>query len=168
MAVFRRTLTKITLFAISSVMASSATAGGWQCWADASKRFNIPVDLLYAIARVETGNRANLVSKPNKNGTQDIGLMQINSIHLPRLKKEFGITKDVLLNDPCTNLHTGAMILSEFIQKYGYTWQAIDSYNAGRPTTHKTYVRKVYAMHARIQKEREVKNRQGLTKKAVQ
>ena len=129
-----------------------ASSGGWQCWADASKRYNIPVDLLYAIARVETGNKGNLVSPKNKNGTYDIGLMQINSIHLPRLKK-MNITKETLLSDPCVNLHVGAFILSEFISKYGYTWQAIDSYNAGRPTSHKTYAKKVYAMHARIQKE---------------
>lgn len=130
-----------------------ASAGGWQCWADASKRYNIPVDLLYAIARVETGNKSNLVSPKNKNGTYDIGLMQINSIHLPRLKK-MDITKDTLLSDPCVNLHVGAFILSEFITQYGYTWQAIDAYNAGRPTSHKTYAKKVYAMHTRIQKER--------------
>ena len=133
--------------------AQAHAEGGWQCWAQASEKYKIPVDLLYAIARVETGNRGNLISGKNKNNTYDIGLMQINSIHLPRLKK-YGINEKMLIEDPCTNLHVGAWILSEFIAKHGYTWQAIDSYNAGRPTKHKTYVNKVYAMHKRILQER--------------
>lgn len=135
---------------------SKQPEGGWQCWADASARYNIPVDLLYAIARVETGNKGRLISKPNRNGTYDIGLMQINSMHLPRLAK-IGITERDLIEKPCVNLHVGAMILSEMIARYGYTWVAIGAYNAGTHEKRVVYAKKVYAMHDRILRERERK-----------
>ncbi len=127
---------------------------GWQCWGDAADRYKVPVDLLYAIARVETGSRYNLVSPKNKNGSYDIGLMQINSSHLPRLAK-FGITKKDLLEKPCVNLHVGAWILSEFIARYGYTWVAIGAYNAGSLDKRKIYAKKVFAMYDRILRERQ-------------
>lgn len=133
-----------------------AGEGGWQCWADAAERYNVPIDLLYSIARVETGNKGNLVSPKNKNGTYDIGLMQINSMHLPRLQKH-GITEDKLLADPCLNLHVGASILSDAISRLGYTWMAIGAYNAGSPDKRKAYALKVYAMYDRITKERQAK-----------
>lgn len=132
---------------------SFAQSQGWQCWADASARYNVPVDLLYAIARVETGNRAGLVSRPNKNGSYDIGLMQINSMHLRRLAKN-GITERDLLGKPCVNLHVGAMILSEMISRHGYTWVAIGAYNAGSHDKRIIYARKVFAMHDKIVRER--------------
>lgn len=129
-------------------------AAGWQCWADAAERYNLPVDLLYAISRVETGNRSNLVSGSNRNGSYDIGLMQINSRHLPRLAK-YGITASDLLHNPCLNLHIGAWILAEFVARYGYTWQAIGAYNAGDPVKRAVYAKKVYAMYERILRERQ-------------
>lgn len=131
------------------------SAGGWQCWADASARYNVPVDLLYAIARVETGSRYNLVSPQNKNGSYDIGLMQINSVHLPRLAK-FGITKRDLLEKPCVNLHVGAWILSDAIARHGYTWVAIGAYNAGSHEKRRAYARKVFAMYDKIVRERQM------------
>lgn len=148
-----RKLLALTLFLQAGLAFSGQPQGGWQCWADAAARYNVPVDLLYAIARVETGNRAGLISKPNKNGTYDIGLMQINSMHLPRLAK-MGITKKDLIEKPCVNLHVGAMILSEMIARHGYTWVAIGAYNAGSHDKRVIYARKVFAMHDRIVRER--------------
>ncbi len=133
--------------------ASSANEGGWQCWADAAARYNVPIDLLYAIARVETGNRAHLVSGKNRNGSYDIGLMQINSMHLPRLAKQ-GVRERDLIANPCLNLHVGASILADAIARHGYSWVAIGAYNAGSTEKRKIYARKVFAMHERILRER--------------
>lgn len=136
--------------------AAVALAGneGWQCWADASKRYNVPVDLLYAVARVETGNKYSVVSGKNRNGTYDIGLMQINSSHLRRLSK-YGITERDLVEKPCLNLHVGAWIMAESIARHGYNWVAIGAYNAGSMEKRRIYARKVIAMYERILKERE-------------
>lgn len=128
---------------------------GWRCWSDAAVRYNVPADLLYAIAMVETGNRSGIRGPRNKNGTYDIGLMQINSSHLPRLAK-LGITERDLLKNPCLNLHVGASILADAIDRYGYTWVAIGAYNAGSHAKRKAYARKVYAMYDKIVRQRQL------------
>ena len=100
------------------------------CWKEAATQYNIEPELLQAIAVVESGNRAQAMNHANRNGTRDIGLMQINSIHLPRLLKQ-GITEERLLNEPCLSVEVGASILAEFIQRFGYNWTAVGSYNVG-------------------------------------
>lgn len=149
----KRLVLALTLFLQAGIASANQPGGGWQCWAEASAKYNVPVDLLYAIARVETGNRTGVVSRSNKNGTYDIGLMQINSSHLPRLAR-MGITERELLRNPCVNLHVGAMILSEMIAIHGYTWVAIGAYNAGSHDKRAAYAKKVFAMYDKIIRER--------------
>jgi soluble lytic murein transglycosylase-like protein len=150
-----RQAVQVVLLIIVLMLPGIVLAGkaGWQCWADAAIRYNVPIDLLYAIARVESGNKYNVVSGKNRNGSYDIGLMQINSSHLPRLRR-YGITEKDLLQDPCLNLHVGAWILADAIERHGYNWVAIGAYNAASPDKRKTYAHKVMSMHQRILKER--------------
>lgn len=100
------------------------------CWEEVATRYDLEPELLQAIAAVESGYRAQAMNHTNRNGTRDIGLMQINSIHLPRLLKQ-GITEERLLNEPCLSVEVGASILAEFIQRFGYNWTAVGSYNVG-------------------------------------
>ncbi|OPB24476.1 transglycosylase SLT domain-containing protein [Pseudomonas fluorescens] len=100
------------------------------CWEEAASRYDLEPELLQAIASVESGYRAQAKNYTNRNGTRDIGLMQINSIHLPRLLKQ-GITEERLLSEPCLSVEVGASILAEFIQRFGYNWTAVGAYNVG-------------------------------------
>ena len=100
------------------------------CWVETASRYDIEPELLQAIAAVESGYRADVTNEANSNGTRDIGLMQINSMHLPRLLKQ-GITEERLLSEPCLSVEVGASILAEFIQRFGYNWTAVGSYNVG-------------------------------------
>ncbi len=100
------------------------------CWAEAASRYGMEPELLQAIAAVESGYRAKAMNYANNNGTRDIGLMQINSIHLPRLLKE-GITEQRLLDEPCLSVEVGASILADFVKQFAYNWTAIGSYNVG-------------------------------------
>lgn len=100
------------------------------CWEEAASRYDLEPELLQAIASVESGSRAQAMNYSNRNGTRDIGLMQINSIHLPRLLKQ-GITEERLLNEPCLSVEVGASILADFIQRFGYNWTAVGAYNVG-------------------------------------
>ena len=99
------------------------------CWQLAASRYHVDPLLLYAIAKVESGlnPRARNI---NADGSQDIGLMQINSRHLPALT-QFGITEQHLITQPCTSVMVGAWILAGFIREKGYGWQAVGAYNAG-------------------------------------
>ncbi|WP_124303074.1 transglycosylase SLT domain-containing protein [Pseudomonas chlororaphis] len=99
------------------------------CWVEAGDRYSIEPELLYAIAQVESGLNPGALNH-NTDGSQDVGLMQINSIHLPRLQVR-GITKQRLRDEPCLAIDVGASILAEFIERYGYNWTAVGAYNAG-------------------------------------
>ncbi len=86
---------------------------GLYCWDKAEIRYGVPAKLLVAIAKVETGINPSTVGKKNKDGSYDIGLMQINSGWLPKLSK-YNITENDLFK-PCTNIMVGAWILSDEI-----------------------------------------------------
>jgi len=119
------------------------------CWAAASTRYNIDPLLLYAIAKVESSLDPTAINH-NRNGTVDIGLMQINSSHLPQLAK-VGITRRRLVEEPCTSIMAGAQILAGLIGRHGYTWTAVGAYNAGsapaREPLRQTYAAKVWHIY---------------------
>lgn len=122
-----------------------AQAHAW-CWSRAGQLHAIEPELLQAIADVESGQRPGAINH-NRNGTRDIGLMQINSIHLPRLSAR-GITEQRLLDEPCLSVEVGASVLAEFIARHGYNWTAVGAYNAGnsphRQAARLRYARKVW------------------------
>ncbi|WP_420836467.1 MULTISPECIES: type III secretion system invasion protein IagB [Candidatus Fukatsuia] len=99
------------------------------CWQQAEKSFGIEAKLLKAIAQVESGMKPNAVGR-NNNGSYDVGLMQINSSHFPRLRK-LGIDAKKMKADPCLSVLVGASILSDMMKIYGYSWEAVGAYNAG-------------------------------------
>lgn len=95
---------------------------------DAGKHFKLDPRILWAIAYKESRHNPNIVSKPNTNGTYDIGIMQINSSHLAWLERDFNITKNDLFN-PRVNIYTGAMILRKCFNKHGANQNGITCYN---------------------------------------
>lgn len=120
-------------------------AASLQCLRAEEQRRGLPFGLLQAIAQAESGMNAFAINRSNTNGSYDIGLMQINSIHLHRLRAK-GIEREHLWN-PCVNAAVGAFILQEFIARHGMTWKALAAYNTGspraRPTAAQRYVARV-------------------------
>jgi len=116
-----------------------------------AQRRAIPPELLLAIAKVESGLNWRAVNV-NRDGSYDIGVMQINSRHLPRLAR-FGITREMLWH-PCVNVTVGAWILHEFIAIYGMNWTAVAAYNTGnpakKPEAAKKYAARVYHNYTRL------------------
>lgn len=112
------------------------------CWLQAEKMFNIESELLYAIAQQESAMKPDAIGH-NRDGSTDIGLMQINSSHMKRLKK-MGISEKQLLHDPCISVIVGASILSDMMKIYGYSWEAVGAYNAGT-SPKRADIRKLYA-----------------------
>lgn len=124
------------------------------CWQEVAQWYGVNVHLLYAIAKTES-NLNPLARNQNKNGSYDIGLMQINSSWLPTLRK-YGLDESQL-KDPCVNLQVGAWILSQNMQRMGATWEAVGAYNAKNPQLRIKYAQKVYQnipAAARLQSDR--------------
>ena len=84
---------------------------------EAGKKYGIDPQLLWAIAKTESQLNPNALNQNNKNGSYDIGIMQINSIHLNELWTKYGISEDDLYN-PRLNIHIGAKILKDRLNKH--------------------------------------------------
>ena len=95
---------------------------------EAGKAFGVDSRILWAIAYKESRHTPHIVSKANKNGTYDIGIMQINSSHLAWLKN-YGINQKTLLENPRINIFTGAMILRRCFDTHGANQNGITCYN---------------------------------------
>ncbi len=102
------------------------------CFDAAGERYGVSPALLRAIARVESGLNAAAINDSHEasTGSVDLGLMQINSAHLPRLSA-WGISREKLLTDACLNVMVGAWLLVQHMARNGHDWNGIGSYNAG-------------------------------------
>ena len=119
------------------------------CFKAASIRYQVSEELLRAIALVESSGNPSAINK-NK-ASEDIGLMQINSWWLPKLK-QYKINRDLLFR-PCTSIMVGAWILSGNIKRLGYNWQAVGEYNSQSPAQQAIYTQKIYRALKTMRKE---------------
>ena len=67
---------------ILSIILISNYCNASDCFEITGKAYNIDPLILKAIAWNESKCKSGIKSKPNKHGTYDIGIMQINSSHL--------------------------------------------------------------------------------------
>lgn len=135
----------LVAFVAAAAMAPVANA---DCLEDAARYQQLSPVLLRAIAQHESSMRPGAINR-NTNGTEDIGLMQINTVHLPRLAR-YGITRQSLF-DPCVSAYVGAWVLRDCIDRNGPTWNAVGCYNAGSPEKRLRYANLIYQVLLRTQ-----------------
>lgn len=78
------------------------------CIIRSAESFGLPIPLVAAILYVEAGAPGQAVR--NKNGSHDLGPMQVNTWWIPHFEKK-GISAETLRNNGCINILAGASIL---------------------------------------------------------
>lgn len=140
----------ITKLFIGAALVLSTSVVHANCWESSGARYNMPATLLYAIAVHESSLNPNATNR-NRNGSEDVGLMQINSLWLPTLAS-MGISRKQLF-DPCTSIEVGAWILAQNFRAHGSNWNAVGAYNAGSPEKRQAYAMKIYRSHVAVHKQ---------------
>lgn len=155
----------VMLVLLSLILAGNAAAYDFE---GASKRYGVPRELLEAISKVESGHNSLAVNR-NRNGSVDLGHMQVNSGWQKSGKIDWKKLTDA---NYCT--YVGAWVLAQEIERYqGNVWAAVAAYNTGRSASQwekdaqslegekrfkalelaqkaRKYTRAVYAAYARI------------------
>lgn len=122
-------------------MSLATSANSSDCIYEAALCFKINPLIIKSIIWQESKNRQEAINF-NKNKTQDIGIMQINSIHLSSLS-EIGISEKEIRENSCINLFSGSWILNKSIQRNGYSWEGIGKYHSKTPYYLEKYITKL-------------------------
>ncbi|MDR3430726.1 MAG: lytic transglycosylase domain-containing protein [Rouxiella aceris] len=130
------------------------------CFDAAGAKYHVEPLLIKAIAQGESSlNPSNThINRDKITGrelSEDYGLMQVNSTHIPELIREGVIAnKNELLTRPCLNVQIGTRILASHFQVCGISWNCLGSYNAGfrkdRHETRESYANRIYAIYKRL------------------
>lgn len=106
-----------------------------ECIVDAGRVNHINPDIIFSVILTEGGYSG--AESLNKNGTKDLGLMQINDktwLGLIANKLFDGNSKkayQTLKNDECFNVYVGSWILSNSILlEHGDLWQGVGRYHS--------------------------------------
>lgn len=119
-----------------------------ECINQAAQLFHVPAMMIVSVIKIENGWNGAAIQ--NKNGTADLGVMQVNSSWLKALKK-YGITRKSLQFDPCVNVHTGTWILAKGLAK-DEGWQGVGNYHSATPIHNQRYRQKVKIVYEKLQR----------------
>lgn len=143
----------LALLVALALGSTGAMAGTAQCLVAAGKQTGIDPLLIWAVKLQESGRSMDTrIVGRNKNGSMDLGLMQINDrTWLPHLGKA-GITRQRLLEDGCLNLHVGAAVLAYEIGRHGVV-EGIGRYHSPTATRAEAYRRQVITRWRQLREE---------------
>jgi soluble lytic murein transglycosylase-like protein len=110
------------------------------CINEAAIEYHVPAKLIISLLNVERGKNGKV--EKNKNGTYDIGPMQINSSWLPDLEKH-GITRTDIQFNPCINVKVGAWILGKYIAGEDNLLSGIGDYHSHTASNNLGYSQKI-------------------------
>lgn len=125
-----------------------------------SKEYNIPENIMFSIANIETGYKGPLHNSYKHNLSSNVahGPMQITNSTAKMINGK-SISTHELKNDIEKNVRLSAMLLSYLYKTYGDWDKAISAYNSGVPTnTSGSYVQNVkYNSHSNNIKNKWIK-----------
>lgn len=100
-----------------------------ECWLEAGQMYGVDPVLLMAIAWKESRGHIHSVGPTLRDGNRALGLMQINTIHMPLLQRH-GIHREDLF-DPCVSKKIGAYVLADCLKKFEASWHSVGCYYGG-------------------------------------
>lgn len=123
------------------------------CMITVSAVAHLPPRILPVIQHIE-GGRVGLV-RPDTNGTDDLGVMQVNTIWVPAIAARARLSPDVterkLINDPCFNIAAAAVILRVYLkQDGGALLPAIGDYHSHTFSLNRAYTLRAEAAAGRL------------------
>jgi hypothetical protein len=126
----------------------------------AANTYHVPAAVMIGIMHVE-GGRVGQEAGPNRNGSYDLGPMQVNTRWLPLLQQTWRVSAHTartwVRDDGCVNVHVAAWILRQKMDESGSLWGGIAAYHSATPRHGVPYANKVIA----------VMDRKGLVKHDV-
>ena len=123
------------------------------CMVAVSAALNLPPRVLPSIQAVEGGN--NGLVRMNVNGSEDLGLMQVNSVWLSALTRDTGLSResvrDKLVHDGCFSIAAaGAIIRFHLRESRGDLLAAVGNYHSRTLLRHKIYINRVIGAAIRM------------------
>ena len=114
----------------------------YACMVAAATAFHLPIHALPAIQRAEGGWVG--AAQPNKDGSHDLGLMQVNTRWVKPVSQATGLPPQTvatrLILQPCFNITVAAFILRNYLdEEHGNMWQAIGDYHSHTPGLNMAY-----------------------------
>ncbi|WP_084455143.1 lytic transglycosylase domain-containing protein [Comamonas composti] len=128
------------LAALLMLQAKTWAAPQADCFQEAARYHGVSAAVLRAIARVESNFQPQAVAH-NRNGSTDIGMMQINSIHLDELAR-WGV-QAAHLHQACISIYVAAWHYRRQVEHYGHTWLAVGAYHSRTPKYRDAYAARV-------------------------
>ncbi len=146
------------LSVLVGILFISSQANAKECFFEAAKKYSVPMEILEAIAKIESNNNQyalnikgkgyypkdihNAIDILNINSSKsfDIGLMQINKWWFNKFNFSYnwGFNK-------CWNISMGAYILAyEITRANGDLWLAIGRYHSPNKKRQQIYIKKVW------------------------
>ena len=116
------------------------------CMALVAQLYTLPPRVLPSIQAVEGG--APGVVHVNTDGSEDLGIMQVNTLWIPRLVAYTRLgaaeVRDRLLNRPCFNIAAAGLVMRTYLDETGQDlMQAVGDYHSHTPMLNRAYQAKV-------------------------
>lgn len=123
------------------------------CITEAARLHQLPPSLLVILLQVEGGALGRV--SHNRNGTVDIGPMQVNQIWLAKLAAHWNATPAAtylaLRDSFCANVEGGAWILRQALDEaHGDLWDGVGRYHSHDPAHKTAYLRQVLEQALRL------------------
>jgi len=126
-----------------------------ECVTAALRRYDVHPVVLSLILKVEGGYSGARIK--NTDGSYDLGLAQINTIHLPELRN-YGITEKMLINNDCISFgvatwHVRRVAQDQRIDTPEAFYRVVARYHSKTPKYNKSYSRKLMSAAEELIKE---------------